>query len=218
MSATDGDAELAPRQWARTPQTRAHILSAARDVFAEHGFANAGVAEIVERADSSVGSVYHHFGGKTELFTALWQEFQRALEQRSTEAVAAARANGVGEPLELFSVGARAFFAAVWELRETARIFYMDDTPPEFERMRRERGKEWFRQNTILLRLGDSPAERMLVSAVLAIISATTREIIDSASHGEADALAETALALLNHLDPRTILGAGGDAQTDANP
>src|SRR5215472_13842450 len=57
-------------QWGRTKQTQRALLDAARDVFTEQGFSNASIADVVERAGSSVGSLYHHFGGKSELFLA----------------------------------------------------------------------------------------------------------------------------------------------------
>ncbi len=65
-------------QWSRTAQTQRALLDAARQVFTERGFAEASIADIVQRAGSSVGSLYHHFGGKSELFIALWQEHQLA--------------------------------------------------------------------------------------------------------------------------------------------
>jgi AcrR family transcriptional regulator len=51
------------------------LLDAARAVFTGQGFADASIADVVERAGSSVGSLYHHFGGKSELFIALWQDY-----------------------------------------------------------------------------------------------------------------------------------------------
>src|SRR5437773_414989 len=68
-------------QWSRTAQTQRALLDAARQVFTERGFAEASIADIVQRAGSSVGSLYHHFGGKSELFIALWQEHQLAHEE-----------------------------------------------------------------------------------------------------------------------------------------
>src|SRR5215469_2375951 len=89
-------------QWGRTAQTQRALLDAARDVFTRQGFAEASVADVVERAGSSVGSLYHHFGGKSELFLALWQEHQQALEEAASKAVAAARRAGVTDPTALF--------------------------------------------------------------------------------------------------------------------
>ncbi len=74
-------------RWSRTAETRRGMLAAAREVFTERGFADASVADVVERAGSSVGSLYHHFGGKAELFLALWEDHQAA----DTVAAAATR-------------------------------------------------------------------------------------------------------------------------------
>src|SRR6201998_1570328 len=65
-------------QWARTAETQRAMLDAAREVFVTHGFSDASIADIVERAGSSVGSLYHHFGGKSELYIALWQGYHEA--------------------------------------------------------------------------------------------------------------------------------------------
>ncbi|WP_069160933.1 TetR/AcrR family transcriptional regulator [Nocardia altamirensis] len=50
--------------------TRARIMRAARDLFAEKGFHGTGVAEIGDRADVQRGALYYHIGSKEEL---LWQ-------------------------------------------------------------------------------------------------------------------------------------------------
>ena len=81
-------------QWSRSAETRRVLLAAAREVFAAQGYDGASIADVVERAGSSVGSLYHHFGGKAELFVALWQDHQDAQEQRVVSAVAKARAQG----------------------------------------------------------------------------------------------------------------------------
>src|SRR6266487_3731413 len=107
-------------QWSRTAQTRKVLLQAAREVFAQRGFAQASIAEVVERAGSSVGSLYHHFGGKTELFMALWQDHQDEHEHRAAGAVAKERAAGEEDPLALFAVGAQAFLEGSWERRDLA--------------------------------------------------------------------------------------------------
>ena len=130
-------------EWSRTAQTRKSMLQAAREVFTEHGFAEASVADVVERAGSSVGSLYHHFGGKTELFLALWEDHQAAHEEAAAGAVARARRRASSDPLELFIAGARAFLEGAWERRDLARLFMDGDGPPGFELMRRTRGREW---------------------------------------------------------------------------
>src|SRR5579859_2283192 len=120
-------------QWARTAGTQRALLDAARAVFTGQGFADASIADVVERAGSSVGSLYHHFGGKSELFIALWQDYQQAQESDASEAVARARKAGVTDPFELFSAGARAFMEGCWQRRDLAVLFSAGDGPPGFE-------------------------------------------------------------------------------------
>src|SRR5215469_8522886 len=114
-------------QWGSTPKTRRVLLEAAREVFTEQGFAEASIADVVERAGSSVGSLYHHFGGKSELFIALWREYQHAQEEAASRAVAQARKAGVTDPFELFSAGTRAFLEGCWQRRDLAILFYHGD-------------------------------------------------------------------------------------------
>ena len=144
-------------QWSRSAQTRRVLLEAAREVFAAHGYDGASIADVVERAGSSVGSLYHHFGGKAELFVALWQDHQAAQEQRVVSAVAKVRADGEEDLLTLFISGARAYFGGSWEHRDVARLFMTGDGPPGFEMMRRARSHDWVRQNAVLLGAGDRP-------------------------------------------------------------
>lgn len=47
---------------------RAALLDAARDIFLEHGFANASIDEVVARVGGSKASVYQYFGSKEGLF------------------------------------------------------------------------------------------------------------------------------------------------------
>src|SRR5487761_1266422 len=130
-------------QWARTAGTQRALLDAAREVFVEQGFADASIAEVVQRAGSSVGSLYHHFGGKSELFLALWHEHQRTHEEAASQAVARLREAGETDTTELFRAGARAFLEGSWLRRDLALLFFSGDGPPEFEVMKRRRGGEW---------------------------------------------------------------------------
>ncbi|MGH3275849.1 MAG: TetR/AcrR family transcriptional regulator [Streptosporangiaceae bacterium] len=157
-------------QWQRTAQTQRALLDAARAVFAEQGFAEASIAEVVERAGSSVGSLYHHFGGKSELFLALYQEHQLAHEEAASRAVAAARQAGVSDATELFCAGARAFLEGTWQRRDLAMLFLSGDGPPGFEVLRRRRAQEWVGQNDALLRLPDTALDRLYAAVLTSLI------------------------------------------------
>ena len=132
---------------------------------------------MVERAGSSVGSLYHHFGGKSELFLALWQEHQAAHERAATEAVARARRSGETDPTALFCVGARAFLEGSWLRRDLALLFVSGDGPPGFELMKRQREHEWVSQNDALLRLADTPLDRLYAAILTSLIGVGAREV-----------------------------------------
>src|SRR4051794_28838811 len=95
---TEGGANLG-RQWARADATRQALLTAAQEVFADRGFGDAGIAEIVERSGISVGSLYHHYGGKAGLYLALWEELTSEQEESAASAVSAARKAGETDPI-----------------------------------------------------------------------------------------------------------------------
>jgi AcrR family transcriptional regulator len=191
-------------QWSRTAETRRGMLRAAREIFTERGFAEANVADVVGRAGSSVGSLYHHFGGKTELFLALWEDHQEAHENAAATAVAKARNAGVDDPLELFITGARAFLQCSWERRDLVLLFMDRDCPPGFELMRRARGREWVRQNAVLLGAGADPVDRVTVAVLTTVIGETGREVAACETKTEADKVAEAAIGLIRRLDPLT--------------
>jgi AcrR family transcriptional regulator len=56
----------------KTPETRERLLEAAGAVFAEHGFRDATIREICEKAKANVAAVHYHFGDKEELYAAVF--------------------------------------------------------------------------------------------------------------------------------------------------
>lgn len=187
-------------QWARTAGTQRALLDAARAVFVEQGFADASIAEVVRRAGSSVGSLYHHFGGKSELFVALWQEHQAAHDEAASGAVAAAKRAGVTDPFELFSVGARAYLEGSWQRRDLAMLFLSGDSPPGFEVMARRRGHEWLVQNDTLLRLGDTSFDRLYVTALTSLIGEGSREVAAAANRRQANKIIDATIEYVRRL------------------
>lgn len=59
------------------PQRRDTILRAARTVFLEHGYTGARMAEIAQRAEIAVGTLYLYFPSKEALVAALADDFHR---------------------------------------------------------------------------------------------------------------------------------------------
>ena len=187
-------------QWARTAGTQRALLDAAREVFVEQGFADASIAEVVQRAGSSVGSLYHHFGGKSELFVALWQEHQAAHEEAASRAVAQAKRAGVTDPFELFSVGARAFLEGSWQRRDLAMLFFSGDSPPGFEVMKRRRGHEWVVQNDTLLKLSENSFERLYASILTSLIGEGAREVAAASTRRQANKVIDAVIEYARRL------------------
>lgn len=187
-------------QWTRTAATQRTLLDAAAGVFVEHGFTNASISDIVSRAGSSVGSLYHHFGGKTELFLALWNDYQNEHERLVASAVAKARKAGETDPLALFNVGSRSYFDYTWKHRELERVFIEGDTPPGFEVLRRERGREWVRQNSVLLGASDDTLGRLTVAVITDIVTVSGQAVALSTSKREADEVVGAAAELVGRL------------------
>jgi AcrR family transcriptional regulator len=191
-------------RWGRTAQTQRALLDAARAVFAEQGFTNASIADVVERAGSSVGSLYHHFGGKSELFLALWQEYQRDMEDAASKAVAQARKSGVADTTELFCTGARAFLNGSWLRRDLYLLFASGDGPPGFEVLRRRRAGEWLDQNDALLGIPDTPLGRLYTAVLTMLIGEGGREVAAAKSRRQANLIIEATVHYA-----RRLLGGG---------
>lgn len=60
--------------YAKTPARRAEIVRAARDSFAERGYAKASLRDIAERAGITHAGLLHHFRNKDELLAAVLAE------------------------------------------------------------------------------------------------------------------------------------------------
>jgi len=181
-------------QWGRTKQTQRALLDAAREVFTEQGFSSASIADVVERADSSVGSLYHHFGGKSELFLALWRDHQAAHEKAASEAVANARRSGESDPTALFCIGARAFLEGSWLRRDLAMLFVSGDGPPGFELIKRQREHEWVSQNDALLRLADTSLDRLYAAILTSLIGVGAREVAACRNRRQANSVIDAVI------------------------
>lgn len=140
-------AHTAVRISERGAATRTALLAAAREVFTSAGFAQAGVTDIVTKAGASVGSLYHHFNGKGDLYLVLFDEFQNELTERARRATRAARAAAVNNPKEIFLAGATAYLHGCIEQRDLARLFVSGDGPPGFDLIMRRRTHEWATKN-----------------------------------------------------------------------
>ena len=79
-------------------------MGAARELFAERGYAAVGTEEIVERAAVTRGALYHHFADKKDLFRAVYDQ----TEKEVVESIVA-RTGAIEDPLELLVSGVQSF-------------------------------------------------------------------------------------------------------------
>lgn len=190
----------AGRPLSRAQSTRQALLKAAQEVFSEEGYAAAAVAEVVRRADASVGGLYHHFGGKVDLFLALWEDFRRAQIQAAAQRVAGLRKEGETRPRELFLAGTRAYLEHTWARRDVAKLFYVGDHPPGFHLLGRQNSREWIRQNGLLLGTHERPGERALLVVLTTTIAETGRDLVTCDNPLEAAELTDAAVELIGRL------------------
>ncbi len=66
----------------RNQATRSALLDAARELFAEHGYAAVSVGEIAARAGVTTGALYHQFASKQGLFGAVYADLVRGVWTR----------------------------------------------------------------------------------------------------------------------------------------
>jgi AcrR family transcriptional regulator len=191
------------KQSDRAAATRGALLDAAREVFTAAGFADANIADVVTRAGASVGSLYHHFGGKADLYLALFEDYEQRQEQRATAAVRAARDAGETSPVALFITGARAYLRGCWEERELARLFLAGGGPAGAELLGRKRFHEWARLNEKLLGSYEdagAPSSDALVLVLTTVVAEAGHEVAVCDDEGKAMRFAEDVLTLIGRM------------------
>jgi AcrR family transcriptional regulator len=188
----------------RAATTRSALLGSAREVFTASGFAEASIADVVAGAGASVGSLYHHFGGKAELYLALFEDYQQRQEGRAAAAVREARTAGETDAVALFVAGSRAYLEGCWTERDLARLFLAGGGPPGFELVARRRYREWTARNATLLRTGPDdgvePWGDALVLVLTTVVSEAGHEVAVCEDETSARRLAGDVLALIGRI------------------
>jgi AcrR family transcriptional regulator len=70
--------------------TRQLLIAEARSLFAERGYAETSIEEIIQRAGVARGALYHHFSGKDALFRAVYEAVQDDMAARVVTAAGSA--------------------------------------------------------------------------------------------------------------------------------
>ena len=179
--------------------TRAALLAAAREVFISAGYDQAGVTEIVARAGASVGSLYHHFTGKADLF----EEFHQGQARRARQAARGARGDRVSEPRQLFLAAARAYLDGCLEDRELSRLFVSGDAPPGFDLIMRQRLREWASRNADFFARSAEPVDEAIAVVMTGALMLAVAEVSLGEDAAHARRLADGVLDVLSGVGPR---------------
>jgi AcrR family transcriptional regulator len=95
-----------PTQAERTEATRGRLITTARRLFAEKGFATTSTEEILSEAAVSRGALYHHFPSKTDLFQATFEQVE---DELTAQVLQAATVGGETDPIRILQLGFDAF-------------------------------------------------------------------------------------------------------------
>lgn len=184
----------------RGTSTRSALLAAAREVFTLAGYAQAGVSDIVTLAGASVGSLYHHFSGKADLYLTLFEELSSEHAERTRAAVRQGRGDGVTDPMQLFLTGARAYLDVCIEQRQLAGMFARGDGPPGFEVLWRQRLADWVRKNAEFFARSGEPLDEAAAIVMTGAMMLAVAEVSLASDTETARELADGVLAVLARL------------------
>ena len=167
--------------------TRAALLAAAAEAFAENGFTATSMAEVATAARVTRGAVYHHFPDKQALFEAVLHQYNEAAQEQ----VYAAITGHAGGPWEI----ALAALSAALDVSVdpvAARLIYVEGPVGLGWRRWRESEDHYTRRNVRLLLQGlidagiypdDIPVEAMtqvvtgmITHAGISLAEASTRQ------------------------------------------
>ena len=98
------------------------LVTAARALFAEHGFGGVGTEAIAQAAGVTRGALYHQFADKTELFEAVYEAVEEDIAARLAQRILDA---GASDPIEVMVLGADAWLDACGE-QEVQQIVLLD--------------------------------------------------------------------------------------------
>src|SRR5436190_695006 len=104
----------------RSAATTGDLVRTARGLFAAQGFADTSIDDIVSAAGVTRGALYHHFESKTDVFRAVFEDLERELAERITDA-----ARGKRDPWKRIEAGCMTFLDACRQ-HEVQRIVMLD--------------------------------------------------------------------------------------------
>lgn len=168
----------------RAASTRLALVSAARELFAERGFAATSTNDVVEAAGVTRGALYHHFPTKESLFEAVYEDVETGVVARVLEAL-----GSVADPITQLQAGMEAFLDAC--LEPAVRRIVLLEGPSVLG---------WARWREIDLRYGLGLVRAGLEGAMSA--GAVAPQPVDPLAHVVLGALIEAGLVVAHAEDP----------------
>jgi AcrR family transcriptional regulator len=179
--------------------TRRAVLDAAAALFVEQGYDATGIDDIVKRSGVSVGSIYHQFRGKSDVYLAVAAEdFERSFQASERERSRAAAAGA--DPRRAYLAGAEAFLMSTWQHREVARLTLGGNGPSDYRGLRADNLAQLHAAASSLRLVGSPPAPRSAAHAIVALTGAAALEIVDVDSARQARKVARYFIGLIEHL------------------
>jgi AcrR family transcriptional regulator len=170
----------------RTAATRAALISAARELFAEHGYAPIGTERVAQAAGVTRGALYHQFSDKAELFAAVLEAVEVDLTTRLIEVVSAVVSD---DPLDTLAAGVDAWLDA--SIEPEVRQIVLLDGPAVLG---------WERWRAVGKRYGLGLVTGLLSELMEA--EAIPRQPVDALAHALIGALDEAVMFIAMAADP----------------
>ena len=186
------------RRWAKTDATQERILDAATDVFAARGFTAATMADIVDQSGASIGSIYHHFGGKRELFLAIFERLAAEIERRIDAVIAQAAPEA--DRQRAFELTARTYLQTIWTNRRSATALASGDTPAGFDRLRRNSMLTSFRRWMSVLEMDTSPRGQLVNRILIAVMAEASAMVIACDDAADVEPITDATIELIGRL------------------
>lgn len=190
-------------RWPKSENTKRAVLDAARSLFGAKGYEATSINDIVKASGVSVGSIYHQFGGKAEVFMELAREVLSTSFAASRKATEGARAAGETRPGALYVAGAKAHLMQTWKTRQVSRIALGDDAPPGFAQVRRE-AETKFLHGARGMAIGNPPLPNSSAYAVTTLINAAAIQIVEVDDEETATKIADYFTGLILRLEDRS--------------
>ncbi|MEV0356043.1 helix-turn-helix domain-containing protein [Nocardia sp. NPDC050697] len=197
-----GDQRRRPQQ-ERSRDTRERILTAATQLFAEHGVGNVSTNRIAAHAGMSIGSLYRYFADKDAILETLRLRLVGELEEQFTAAVLAGMALA---PAESFARSLHGIADTLARRRELVRALSPHATLEALGLGDLERRLLILTRGYLLNLLGPLPDAELEVKAYVMVsvgVASSLRIGLEAPSHLDRDAvIAEIARMVAGWLEP----------------